>query len=229
MTASSTQANQAMFDHIAPRYDLLNRILSGGLDQRWRRRVVAEVAGAAPGPRLDLCAGTLDLAALLCAAFPAERVVAVNLATQMMARGRHKAPRAEMLQADVCDLPLDDATFGAAVCGFGVRNVSSPEAFALEVKRVLVPGGRLVVLEAFRPARPLATFLHRAYVGRVFPMLGALLSRDRDAYEYFVRSVRGFMTRAALEDLLRAAGFRSVRGYDVTLGMAGVVVAEVPS
>jgi ubiquinone/menaquinone biosynthesis methyltransferase len=229
MTARSTQATQGMFDHIAPRYDLLNRILSGGLDQRWRRRVVAEVVGAPPGPRLDLCAGTLDLAALLCAAFPAERVVAVDLATQMMARGLHKAPRAETLQADVCDLPLDNASFGAAVCGFGVRNVASPEAFAHEVKRVLVPGGRLVVLEAFRPARRLATFLHRAYVGRVFPMLGAILSRDRDAYEYFVRSVRGFMTRAALEDLLRTAGFRSVRGYDVTLGMAGVVVAEAPS
>lgn len=226
MTAA--EQNTAMFDRIAPRYDLLNRLLSGGIDQRWRRRVVQEAAGAPPGPRLDLCAGTLDLAAMLAESAPNERVVAVDLAEEMMRIGRSKAPRVETVVSDVCELPFEERTFAAAVCGFGVRNVQKPEAFAREARRVLLPGGRLVVLEAFKPRRPLAAFLHREYVGRVFPALGAVLSQSRDAYEYFVRSVRGFMQRTELEELLRHAGFVDVRGYDVTLGMAGIVVGVAP-
>jgi ubiquinone/menaquinone biosynthesis methyltransferase len=222
----TTSTIPAMFDRIAPRYDLLNRLLSGGIDQRWRRRVADEVVRAPPGPRLDLCAGTLDLAALL--ARSGERVVAVDLAEEMMRQGRRKAPTVETVVADVCALPFGDGSFAAAVCGFGVRNVPSPDAFAREVLRVLQPRGMLVILEAFRPTRPLAAVLHHVYVGRVFPALGALLSHDRDAYEYFVRSVRSFRTRREMESLLSLAGFRSVRGYDVTLGMAGIVVAEAP-
>jgi ubiquinone/menaquinone biosynthesis methyltransferase len=225
MSASATTT--AMFDRIAPRYDLLNRLLSGGIDQRWRRRVVSEVAGLG-GARLDLCAGTLDLAALLSRAAPTERVVAVDLAAEMMRHGRRKAPFVETVVADVCALPFEAHTFAVATCGFGVRNVASPEAFAREVLRVLAPGARLVVLEAFRPEHAIGAFLHRAYVGRVFPALGAVISRNRDAYEYFVRSVRSFLTRRELEALLLRVGFKTVRGYDVTLGMAGIVVAEAP-
>jgi ubiquinone/menaquinone biosynthesis methyltransferase len=217
---------RAMFDRIAPRYDLLNRIVTGGLDVRWRKRAIEELARAPRGPRLDLCAGTLDFTALLAKTWPGERVVAVDLAEEMMRQGRAKAPRAETVVADACALPFDDATFAAATCGFGVRNVSNVEAFAREVHRVLQPSGVLVVLEAFRPERTLPAFLHRAYVGRAFPALGALVSRDRSAYEYFVRSVGEFMTRRELEGVLAKAGFGAVRGYDVTLGVAGVVVAE---
>ena len=228
MTTDWAESNRAMFDDIAPRYDLLNRLLSAGIDQRWRRQVVAEVRSAPAGARLDLCAGTLDLAAMLVTAAPSERVVAVDLAEQMMRAGRRKAPRVEAIVADVCALPFEGASFAAAVCGFGVRNVDSPEVFAREALRVLAPRGRLVVLEAFRPRKAVGAFLHRAYVGRVFPALGAVLSRNRGAYEYFVRSVRGFITRPEFEALLSRAGFRAVHGYDVTLGLAGIVVAEAP-
>jgi len=217
---------RAMFDRIAPRYDLLNRIVSGGMDQRWRRRVVEEVARAPRGSYVDLCAGTLDLAAMLAAAFPRERVVAVDLAEEMMRAGREKAPRVETVAGDVCALPFEDATFAAATCGFGVRNVSSVEAFASEALRVLRPGGALVVLEAFHPERPLGAALHRAYVGRVFPALGALLVRDRAPYEYFVQSVGAFLSRRDFERLLQNAGFSRVRGFDVFLGLAGIVVGE---
>ncbi|HEY1957128.1 MAG TPA: ubiquinone/menaquinone biosynthesis methyltransferase [Polyangiaceae bacterium] len=216
---------RAMFDRIAPRYDLLNRLVSGGLDQRWRRRAVAELERAPRGPRLDLCAGTLDFAALLAEAFPDERVVAVDLAEQMMRAGRDKAPRVETVAADATALPFEAGTFAAATCGFGARNVASLDAFAREAFRVLAPGGMLVVLEAFRPERALPAFLHRAYMGRVFPALGAVISRDRAAYEYFVASVGAFVTRRDFERLLQNTGFRAVRGWDTTLGMAGVVVA----
>lgn len=217
---------RAMFDRIAPRYDLLNRLLSGGLDQRWRRRAVRELERAPRGARLDLCAGTLDFAAMLAAAFPSERVVAVDLAEEMMRAGRSKAPRVETVVGDATALPFEDGSFAAATCGFGVRNVASLDAFAREAHRVLAPGGVLVVLEAFRPERALPAFLHRAYVGRVFPALGAAISRDRAAYEYFVASVGAFVTRREFERLLQNAGFRAVRGWDTTLGMAGAVVAE---
>lgn len=219
---------RAMFDRIAPRYDLLNRLVSGGLDQRWRRRAVRELERAPRGPRLDLCAGTLDFAAMLAESFPSERVVAVDLAGEMMREGHAKAPRVETVVADVCALPFSDGEFAGATCGFGVRNVASLDAFAREAMRVLAPGGVLAVLEAFRPERPLPAFLHRAYMGRVFPALGALVSRDRAAYEYFVASVGAFVTRREFERLLQNTGFRAVRGWDTTLGMAGVVVAEKP-
>jgi ubiquinone/menaquinone biosynthesis methyltransferase len=217
-----------MFHRIAPRYDLLNRVLSGGLDQRWRHRAVSELAGAPRGPRLDVCAGTLDLSAMLAAALPKERVVALDLTDEMMRQGRSKAPGVETIVGDACALPFEDATFGGVVCGFGVRNVSAPDRFAREALRVLAPGGVLVVLEAFRPQRALAAFLHRAYVGHVFPTLGAIALRDRAAYDYFVESVGSFLTRLELEKMLADVGFFAVRGYDVTLGMAGIVVATKP-
>jgi ubiquinone/menaquinone biosynthesis methyltransferase len=228
MTASPAPSTTAMFDGIAPRYDLLNRVLSGGVDQRWRKRVVAEALRGPAGARLDACAGTLDLSAMLADASPHERVVAVDLAAEMLRHGRHKAPAVETVVGDACALPFPASTFASAVCGFGVRNVSSAEAFARESLRVLVPGGRLVVLEAFRPERVVGIVLHRTYVRYVFPALGAVVSRNRGAYEYFVRSVRGFSTRSAFQQLLRRVGFTNVHGYDVTLGLAGIVVAEVP-
>ncbi len=215
-----------MFDRIAPRYDLLNRLISGGVDQRWRRRAVDELRAAPRGPRLDLCAGTLDLSARVARVFPDERVVAVDVAGEMMRRGQRKAPRAETVVADVCALPFEDRTFASAICGFGARNVASPERFASEALRVLVPGGVLVVLEAFRPERRVARALHRLYIGNAFPALGALLSRDRGAYEYFAASVSAFMSRAEFGAVCERAGFSSARGYDLTLGMAGVVVAK---
>ncbi len=216
---------RTMFDRIAPRYDLLNRLLSGGLDQRWRRRAVRETTRAPRGARLDVCAGTLDLSKLLAESSPDERIVAVDVAEEMMRAGKKKAPRVETIVADACALPFEDASFAAAVCGFGVRNVADTEAFAREMSRVLAAGGVLVVLEAFRPERAVPAMLHRAYVGKMFPALGALLTRDPAAYEYFVASVSAFHTRRAFETLLAKAGFVSVRGYDVTLGMAGIVVA----
>ena len=217
---------RVMFDRIAPQYDLLNRFITGGLDKRWRRRAIEELRRAPKGPRLDLCAGTLDFAGLLERTWPEERVVAVDLAAEMMKRGREKAPRAETIVADVCALPFEDATFAAATCGFGVRNVSDVRAFAREALRVLQPRGILVVLEAFRPEQAIPAFLHRAYVGRAFPALGRLFLRERAAYEYFVASVGQFVTRREFEATLRDAGFCAVRGREMTFGVSGLVVAE---
>ena len=217
---------RAMFDRIAPQYDRINRVITGGLDKRWRRQAIEELRRAPKGPRLDLCAGTLDFAGLLERAWPEERVVAVDLAEEMLKRGRGKAPRTETIVADVCKLPFEDATFAAATCGFGVRNVSDIESFARETLRVLQPRGILVVLEAFRPEQAIPAFLHRAYVGRAFPALGKIFLRERAAYEYFVASGGQFVTRRDFETLLRDVGFCAVRGREMTFGVAGLIVAE---
>lgn len=219
---------RSMFDRIAPTYDLLNRVLSGGVDRRWRKRAVREVDAAPDGPLLDLCAGTMDLTALLVAARPHARVVAADFAGEMLERGRHKAPRAERVVCDAMALPFDDASFAGVVCGFGVRNLTDPEAGAREVLRVLCPGGRFVVLEFFQPVRRVTRAFHSAYASHVLPAVGAIVSGDGEAYRYLARSMEAFHTRAAYATLLRRAGLTNVRDWDLTLGIASIVVGEKP-
>jgi ubiquinone/menaquinone biosynthesis methyltransferase len=225
--ASHGDANRRMFERIAPTYDTLNRLMSAGIDRRWRARAIAELAGAPAGPVLDLCAGTLDLTRLLAEAFPRERVVAVDFSGAMLQAGRHKVPRAETVVADAMSLPFHDGEFSAVVCGFGMRNLASTDAGAREVLRVLRPGGVFVTLELFRPTRALTLAFHKAYAQIVLPTVGGLVSGDRRAYEYLAGSMAGFLRRQEYEELLRGVGFGSVRGSDLTLGVASIVRAEV--
>jgi ubiquinone/menaquinone biosynthesis methyltransferase len=227
--ATHGAAARRMFDRIAPTYDLLNRVLSAGSDRRWRARAVAEAARAPLGPLLDLCAGTLDLTAMLARARPMDRVVAVDFAPVMLEAGRHKAPRAEVIVADAAALPFEDRSFAAVVCGFGVRNLADPPAVAREVRRVLRPGGVFVTLELFRPTRAATRVFHGAYARLVLPAIGGWLSGDRGAYEYLARSMAGFLSRDEYERLLEAVGFARISGSDLTMGVASIVRAEVPS
>jgi ubiquinone/menaquinone biosynthesis methyltransferase len=225
--AAHASAARSMFDRIAPTYDTLNRLLSAGIDARWRARAVAELQGA-PGPVLDLCAGTLDLAALLERARPRDRIVAVDFSAAMLEAGRRKAPRAEVVVGDAAAMPFGDAEFGAVVCGFGMRNLAEPERGVREAWRVLRPGGRFVTLEFFRPTRLATRAFHGAYAGVLLPSLGGLVSGDAGAYRYLARSMARFFSREEYEHLLRACGFERVRGQDLTLGIASVVCGERP-
>jgi 4-hydroxy-3-polyprenylbenzoate decarboxylase len=220
---------RSMFDRIAPTYDLLNRAISVGLDRRWRARAVGLLRGAPHGARLDLCAGTMDLTKLLAERAPDERVVALDFSEKMLARGRSKASRAEVVVGDAMCLPFEDAEFAAVVCGFGIRNVADPARAVAEVRRVLRPGGVFVTLDSFRPATGLPRLLHGAYTKSVFPALGFAFARDRAAYSYFVESVAGFVTRPRYEAILRDAGFSRVSGEDLVLGALSLVRAEVAS
>lgn len=221
--ATHADAARGMFERIAPTYDLLNRVMSAGLDGRWRDRAVAQLAGAPDGPLLDLCAGTMDLTRLLVRARPEARVVAVDFSRAMLEAGRQKAPRAEVVVADVAALPFADATFAGVICGFGVRNLADPLRCAREVRRVLRPGGVFVTLELFRPTRPATRAFHRVYASVVLPAVGGWLSGDKRAYGYLARSMAGFLTRAEYERLLSDAGFSCVHAEELTLGVASLV------
>jgi ubiquinone/menaquinone biosynthesis methyltransferase len=225
--ANHANAARLMFERIAPTYDAVNRLMSARIDQRWRLRAVVEAARAPQGPMLDLCAGTMDLTAMLARARPANRLVAVDFSPAMLSEGRSKAPDAEVVVADAASLPFDDATFAGAVCGFGMRNLADPVAGAREVRRVLRPGGLFVTLEFFRPTRPVTHAFHRAYAKLLLPALGGWISGDRRAYEYLAESMASFLTRGQYEGALLDVGFARVRGADLTFGIASIVSAEV--
>lgn len=227
--AAHGSAARAMFDRIAPTYDALNRVMSAGTDRRWRARAVAVLAGAPRGPVLDLCAGTMDLTALVARVRPDDRVVAVDFSPAMLEGGRHKVPTAEIVVADATALPFADGEFAAIICGFGMRNLSDLQAGVREARRVLRPGGVFVTLELFRASHLATRAFHRAYASVVLPVVGGWLSGDRGAYEYLARSMAGFLTRGEYARVLSDAGFASVRGTDLTMGVASIVRGEVPA
>lgn len=221
-------AVRAMFDRIAPTYDLLNHVMSGGIDVAWRKRAIEELARAPSGAILDLCAGTMDLTGLLAKRFPGERLVASDFASQMLERGRAKAPAAEVVVADAMHLPFADGEFSSVICGFGMRNLSDTTKGAREARRVLKAGGVFVTLEFFKPSTLATRAFHAAYAKVVLPTVGGIVSGDRAAYAYLAKSMDGFLNRREYEQALANAGFADVRGYDLTLGVASIVTAVVP-
>ena len=224
---------RSMFDRIAPRYDLLNRVLSAGTDVRWRRRAVDLLELAPPLRVLDLCTGTADLLVEAVGRHPRSSGLGVDLAQGMLARGARKlerrglAGRARLVGGDGERLPVRAASFDAAVVGFGIRNVGDPLRALREVERALRPGGRLVVLEFSMPAGLLGR-LYRTYFTSILPRIGGLVSGDGSAYAYLPASVQAFPGPAAFAALMRQAGFAEVRIEPLTFGIACLHRGEKP-
>ncbi|MBX3193129.1 MAG: menaquinone biosynthesis decarboxylase [Labilithrix sp.] len=224
--AAHASANREMFDRIAPTYDVLNKMMSLGIDRRWRARAIEAVrARRRPGPILDLCAGTLDLSAMLERELPGERIVACDFSREMLERGKDKVSRTERVVGDAMALPFEAGTFGAVVCGFGMRNLAELRAGIREAKRVLAPGGLFVTLELFAPKKLATKVIHRTALRAGLPVLGAMVAGDRGAYAYLAESMEGFVTREAYEALLREEGFGAIDGRDLTLGVGAIVTA----
>ncbi len=214
-----------MFDRISPTYDLLNRLLSGGVDRRWRKRALALLAKKLPdGPLLDSCAGTLDLTQATEAHFPGRRVMGADFAREMLVRGRGKvAPTVPLMVADAMRLPIQSGVLAGLTCAFGMRNLSDPREGLREGLRVLKPGGTFVVLEFFRPSTPVMRVFHAVYARFVLPTVGSIISRDRSAYAYLARSMKGFYARQEFEAMAREVGFSEVRSEDLTFGIASLI------
>jgi demethylmenaquinone methyltransferase/2-methoxy-6-polyprenyl-1,4-benzoquinol methylase len=198
-------AVRSMFDRISPVYDAMNRTMTMGLDQRWRRATAAAVVQ--PGDRvLDACCGTGDLA--VAAARAGGRVTGLDFSERMLERARTKAPELEWVQGDALALPFEDGSFDAATVGFGVRNLEDLEGGLAELRRVLRPGGRVGILEITRPKGVLAPFYKLWFDGFV-PLLGKVLPGG-SAYTYLPASVRRFPGPEALGELLRGSAFDDV-------------------
>jgi demethylmenaquinone methyltransferase/2-methoxy-6-polyprenyl-1,4-benzoquinol methylase len=196
-----------MFDRIAPVYDAMNRLMTAGLDVRWRRLAAAAVVR--PGDRvLDAACGTGDFALADLQAGAAE-VVGVDFAPQMLERARRKSSEIEWVQADLLELPFADGSFDAATVGFGVRNLAELERGLRELRRILRPGGQVAVLEITSPRGPLRPFFS-VWFDRVVPLAGKLLPGGC-AYGYLPASVRRFPPAEELTELLERAGFAGVR------------------
>ena len=202
-----------MFDTIAPRYDLVNRIMTFRLDTRWRKRAVRTLALPAGSTVIDLAAGTGDLCIDLRRA--GHVPVAFDLSFGMLAADRSQEPR---VQADILRLPLADGSVDGATCGFALRNLVDLGAFFTELARVVRPGGRIALLDVGIPHNRLVRMGNNIYFGKVVPRIGAMLS-DGPAYRYLPKSVAYLPPRQDLLNLLRAAGFADATHEQLSGGL----------
>ena len=211
---------EAMFDRIAPRYDLMNRLMTFGIDRGWRRRAIAALGLGAGERVLDLACGSGDLA--IAAAEAGARVVGLDFSAGMLRAAQERGVGCGLVRADALALPFADGAVDAVVSGFALRNFVDLAAAFAESARVLRPGGRLALLEVDRPASALLRFGHAIYFRRIVPLLGALLA-DRDAYAYLPESTAYLPEEAALFAMLRGAGFTSLRKQSLLGGAAQLV------
>ena len=225
-------AVNSMFSRIARRYDLANRVLSGGMDLWWRWKLARAVRRAKPGVVLDLATGSGDVAFALSRGLGAEtEIIGMDFCEGMLAvaeekkarrKGRHK--NVVFRQGDALALPLEDACVDVVTISFGLRNMSDRQRALSEMRRVLRPGGKVFVLEFSQPwrwVRPVYFF----YLRRILPVIAGVVTGNKGAYEYLNESIGKFPARAALEEELRAAGFSGVESRGMTCGVVALHAA----
>jgi len=215
-----------MFDAIAGRYDLLNRVLSAGLDRHWRARAVKALNLTGTETVLDLCTGTADLAL---ASTDARRVIGIDFAAAMLRLAKDKVrgavPAIDLVRADAMRLPLRDGSVDAVTIGFGIRNVEQPTEAFREIVRVLRQNGSLAILEFSLPRAPIVRSFYLWYFRNVLPRIGRAISRHPTAYTYLPASVEAFSSPEAFVQQLRAAGFATARAVPLTFGVVYLFVA----
>ncbi len=226
-----------MFAEIAPRYDLLNHVLSLGIDVYWRWRTVRDVPPVGDAPILDVCTGTGDLALAYRRKAPEHvAVIASDFTREMLVRAAAKSdrrkPRGSMtyIEADTLQLPFADNTFQVVSVAFGLRNVADTSAGLAEMTRVCRPGGHVAVLEFSTPSHRWLGGLYRFYFRNVLPRVGQLLARNREsAYHYLPESVAAFPEGEVLKRLMGESGLTNVTSRTLTFGIATLYVGEKPA
>jgi len=222
-----------IFSEIAPRYDLLNHVLSLNIDRRWRRKAIAMlgVERDKSGRYLDLCTGTLDVAQQI-SMLPGfiGVVIGADFAEPMLKVGAKKVEGKKVtpVAADALQLPRASGQLAGAIVAFGIRNVAGLESSLREVFRVLAPGGRFVILEFSTPRWPVLRTMYKAYFSHVLPLIGRVVSGHRTAYQYLPRSVANFPVEEELARKMEQAGFTDVGWSSLSLGVAAIHVGERP-
>ena len=212
-------AVRSMFDAIAPRYDLVNRLMTFRMDVGWRKKTIASLGLPAGSVVLDLACGTGDFCRGLTGA--GLRPIGLDLSYGMLANARTESPLA---QADALRLPVPDGSIDGVTCGFALRNFASLEPFFGELGRVVRPGGRIALLEVAEPPNPILRWGHSIYFGKVVPLIGGLLS-DASAYRYLPKSVAYLPEPEIMLDQIRAAGFSDVSRRLLSTGISQLVTA----
>ena len=221
-----------MFDAIAPRYDLLNRLLSAGMDRGWREQAVDALQLRNGARVLDLCTGTADVAVAIARRSPGYSVVGVDFAAAMLRLGLEKVSslglgsRIRLVRGDATQIPVGSATCDAATIAFGIRNVVAPERALAELARVLRPGARLAILEFGQPRIPGVRTLYSWYFRYLLPLVGRFVSKHQSAYSYLPASVGTFPPPAEFSRLIELQGFRPVTTVPLTFGIVYLYVAE---
>jgi demethylmenaquinone methyltransferase/2-methoxy-6-polyprenyl-1,4-benzoquinol methylase len=221
-----------MFDAIAPRYDLLNRVLSAGLDRRWRDQAVDALELRAGATVLDLCTGTADLAVATVRRVPGASVLGVDFSREMLRRGLSKvgtlglASRIRLVRGDAARIPVRDASCDGATVAFGIRNVAEPGKALVELARVLRPGGRLAILEFGQPRVPGIRTLYAWYFRYLLPLVGRMVSKHQSAYSYLPASVGTFPPPGEFLQMCESSGFTNARAVSLTFGIVYLYIAE---
>ncbi|HEX2722484.1 MAG TPA: bifunctional demethylmenaquinone methyltransferase/2-methoxy-6-polyprenyl-1,4-benzoquinol methylase UbiE [Gemmatimonadaceae bacterium] len=229
--AEKSEYVRGIFSEIAPRYDLLNHLLSMNIDRVWRRRAIADlrVDRRPQGQYLDLCAGTLDISVAVASVNGfTGKVIGADFAEPMLRAGRAKLKNGRIapVVADALALPLESGSMCGVIVAFGIRNVADLDAGLREVHRVLEPGGRFVILEFSRPRSRPINAAYQLYFNRVLPVIGGFISGHRTAYSYLPRSVANFPVEEALVERMEHAGFRNVYWQRLSFGIAAIHVGE---
>lgn len=223
---------EAMFDNIAPNYDLLNRVLTLGIDTRWRAKAIKQLKEHNPASILDVATGTGDFALEAYKRLSPEKIVGIDISHEMLELGRKKVTKKgledkiELIKADSEDLPFDDSSFDAVTASFGVRNFENLEAGIKENYRVLKPGGRIVILEFTKPRSFPFKQLFNIYFRYVLPVIGRVKSKDPAAYKYLYESVQAFPDYDAFLKVMKNVGFKSCSWTSLSFGICAIYQGE---
>ncbi len=222
---------EQMFDSIAPAYDFMNRAMTLGIDRNWRKKAVRMVAERSPRDILDVATGTGDLAIELARAIPGSVITGVDLSEGMIKVGHEKIAAASLTDritlqaADCLALPFESCTFDALTVAYGVRNFADIPAGLREMYRVLKPGGMVCIVELSTPSNPIVKPFYRLYTRGIIPLVGRLISKDSRAYSYLPESIAAVPQRAAMCDLMTAAGFTRASFRPLTFGVCTIYTA----
>jgi demethylmenaquinone methyltransferase/2-methoxy-6-polyprenyl-1,4-benzoquinol methylase len=220
-----------MFDHIAHRYDFLNRFLSAGIDVRWRKKAIKQLKSLQPHDMLDVATGTADMAILSYKILSPNKITGIDISDGMLEFGRKKIQQKnlqshiELINGDSEAIPFADNSFDAVMVAFGVRNFQNLEKGMQEIRRVLRPGGRLVVLEFSKPSNRLVKFFYNIYMKRITPMMGRLFSKNKQAYQYLDESIRKFPEGKQFLQVLERSDYADAYHKPMTFGICSIYCA----